>query len=147
MIHTLSIARLSGTAGSTTAVARILIAEPEPDLRVLAEQAVLELGHEPVLLEAHTAGTRVDVLLLATSADAVAIAQAHRRNDAALPIVCVGTTGASAAIHQLEPVAHLLKPYTLSDLAQALTRAVAIHRQSTQTGKPIPRCGLQPPSA
>ena len=126
-------------------MARILIAEPEPDLRLLAEQAVLELGYEPVLLEANTAGAPVDVLLLATSADAVAIAHAHRRSDPALPIVCLGTMGASAAIRRLRPVAHLLKPYTLGDLAQALTRAVAIHRQSTRTAKRIPRHGLQPP--
>ena len=127
-------------------MARILIAEPEPDLRQLAEQAVLELGYEPVLLEAYTAGTAVDVLLLATSADAVAIAQAHRRSDPGLPIVCLGTLGASADIRGLEPIAHLLKPYTLSDLARALARAVAIHRQSTRTGKRIPRRGLQPPA-
>ena len=128
-------------------MARILIAEPEPDLRLLAEQAVLELGYEAVLLEAHTAGTPVDVLLLATSADAVAIAQAHRRSDPALPIVCLGTLEATADIRRLEPVAHLLKPYTLRDLARALTRAVAIHRQSTRTGQQIPRHGLQPPPA
>jgi len=128
-------------------VARILIVEPEPDLRLLAEQAVLELGHEAMLLEAYTAGTPVDVLLLATSADAVAIAQAHRRSDPALAIVSLGTLDASADIRRLEPVAHLLKPYTLRDLARALTRAVAIHRQSTRTGKQIPRHGLQPPPA
>lgn len=128
-------------------MARILIAEPEPDLRLLAEQAVLELGYEPVLLEAYTGGTPVDVLLLATSDGAVAIAHAHRRSDPALPIVCVGTLGLTAEIRRLEPVAHLLKPYTLSDLARALTRAVAIHRQSTRTGKPIPRHGPQPPPA
>jgi len=127
-------------------VARVLIAEPEPDLRLLAEQAVLELGHEPVLLGAHTAGAPVDVLLLATSADAVAIARAHRRDDPGLPIVCLGTLSASAEIRRLEPVAHLLKPYTLTDLARALTRAVAIHRQSTRTGTPIARRGNQPPA-
>jgi hypothetical protein len=106
-------------------VARVLIAEPEPDLRLLAEQAVLELGHEPLLLGAHPAGTHVDVLLLATSPDAVAIARAHRRHDPALPIVCLGTLTASADIRRLRPVAHLVKPYTLSDLGRALTRAVA----------------------
>jgi hypothetical protein len=106
-------------------VARVLIAEPEPDLRLLAEQAVLELGHEPLLLGAHPAGTHVDVLLLATSPDAVAIARAHRRHDPALPIVCLGTLTASADIRRLRPVAHLVKPYTLSDLGRALTQAVA----------------------
>jgi hypothetical protein len=111
-------------------VARVLIAEPEPDLRLLAEQAVLELGHEPLLLDAFLAGTHVDVLLLATSPDAVAIARAHRRHDPALPIVCVGTLAAGADIRCLRPVAHLLKPYTLSDLARALTQAVATARRA-----------------
>jgi CheY-like chemotaxis protein len=111
-------------------VARVLIAEPEPDLRLLAEQAVLELGHEPLLLDAFLAGTHVDVLLLATSPDAVAIARAQRRHDPALPIVCLGTLAAGADIRRLRPVAHLLKPYTLSDLARALTQAVATARRA-----------------
>jgi hypothetical protein len=102
----------------------VLIAEPEPDLRLLAEQAVLELGHEPVLLDPGAAGAYADVLLLADSRDAVAIARAHRRLDPALPIVCLGTLGAGADIRRLRPVAHLLKPYTLSDLARALALAV-----------------------
>jgi CheY-like chemotaxis protein len=128
-------------------VARVLIAEPEPDLRQLAEQGVLELGHEAVLLEAHTAGGHVDVLLLATSPEAVAIARAQRQHHPALPIVCLGTLDASAEIRRLRPVAHLLKPYTLNELARALTQAVAIHHQSTQSGTPIPRHDSHPPTA
>ena len=106
-------------------MARVLIAEPEPDLRLLAEQAVLELGHEVRLLDAHTLDVHIDVLLLATSADAVAIALRLRRHDPALPIVCLGTEPAGADIRRLRPVAHLIKPYTLGELGRALTQAVA----------------------
>lgn len=104
-------------------MARILIAEPEPDLRSYAQQAVLELGHEPLLLDAHT-GTGVDVLLLAMCADAVATASALRREDPALPIVCMGTAPVDDAVRCLRPVAYLVKPFRLADLARALTRAL-----------------------
>jgi CheY-like chemotaxis protein len=104
-------------------VARILIAEPEPDLRSFVLQAVLELGHEPLLLDTPT-GTRVDVLLLAMCADAVATASALRRDDPALPIVCMGTAPADDQVRGLRPVAYLVKPFRLADLARALTRAL-----------------------
>ena len=106
-------------------MARVLIAEPEPDLRSLAQQAVLELGHEPLLLDADSAGARVDVLLLAASGDAVATASALRRHDPALPIVCTGTGVADDEVRRLAPVAYLVKPYSLADLGRALARAVA----------------------
>lgn len=109
-------------------MARVLIAEPEPDLRLLAEQAVLELGHEPLSVDAHTAGCRVDVLLLATSADAVELAQALRRRQPELPIVTLGTVAAGPETHALRPVEHLVKPYTLRDLQRALGRAHAARR-------------------
>jgi DNA-binding response OmpR family regulator len=105
-------------------VARILIAEPEPDLRSFAEQAVLELGHEPLLLDPSTAGARVDVLLLAVGVEAVATASALRRRDHALPIVCMGTQPADATVRALRPVAYLVKPFRLADLARALSRAL-----------------------
>jgi CheY-like chemotaxis protein len=106
-------------------VARVLIAEPEPDLRSLAEQAVLEFGHEPLLLEDYTGDIPADVLLLAISADAIATASALRQHDPALPIVCTGTLVMDDEVRGLRPVAYLIKPYTLNDLWVALARAVA----------------------
>jgi CheY-like chemotaxis protein len=106
-------------------VARVLIIEPEPDLRSLALQVVIELGHEPLLLDAPTHGARVDVLLLAASGDAFATASALRRHAPALPIVCTGTGIADDAVRRLGPVAYLVKPYSLAELGRALTRAVA----------------------
>jgi CheY-like chemotaxis protein len=116
-------------------VARVLIAEPEPDLRSLAEQAVLEFGHEPLLLEDYTGDIPADVLLLAISADAMATASALRQHDPALPIVCTGTLVMDDEARGLRPVAYLVKPYTLNDLWVALARAVApqCHSSSIHT--------------
>lgn len=118
-------------------MALVLIAELEPDLRLLAEQAVIELGHRPLLLDAHDGDTRVDVLVLGSHP--CAIAQALRRRDPGLPIVSIGALPAATEVRALRPVAHLVIPYTLSQLARALTRALAtrgIQRESTQTRPP-----------
>lgn len=106
-------------------MARVLIIEPERDLRRLAEQAVLELGHEPLLADADAPAAPVDVLLLAASAEAAERASALRRRQPGLAIVCLGVTPASRAIRALGPVTHLMKPYTLAELDAALSRALA----------------------
>ena len=110
-------------------MARVLIAEPEPDLRRLAEQALLELGHEPLALDDIPPG-RVDVLLCATSADALALAHALRRRQPELPIISLGTVAADPETRALRPVAHLIKPYTLGELQRALARAETTGRRT-----------------
>jgi CheY-like chemotaxis protein len=111
-------------------MARVLIAEPEPDLRRLAEQALLELGHEPLSLDADILPSRVDVLLLAASADAVALAHALRRRHPGLSIISLGTVAAGPETRALRPVAHLVKPYTLGELGRALARAETSARRT-----------------
>ena len=108
-------------------MARVLIAEPEPDLRLLAEQALLELGHEPLALDDIPPG-RVDVLLCATSAHA--LAHALRRRQPELPIISLGTVAADPETRALRPVAHLIKPYTLGELQRDLARAETTGRRT-----------------
>jgi CheY-like chemotaxis protein len=105
-------------------VARVLVAEPEPDLRLLAEQALLELGHEPVAPDAQRVGDAVDVLLLAPSDQTLALTYELRRRHPQLPIVCVATHAPNEEVRRLRAAAHLLKPYTLAELQQALARAL-----------------------
>jgi CheY-like chemotaxis protein len=109
---------------------RVLIAEPEPDLQRLAEQALLELGHQPLALDTDIAPSRVDVLLLAASADALALAHALRRRLPELPIISLGTRAACTETRALRPVAHLVKPYTLGELGRALARAETSARRT-----------------
>jgi hypothetical protein len=121
-------------------MALILIAECEPDLRLLAEQAVRELGHEPRVVGARDAQARGDVLLLAPSAGAVALARALRRQHPELAIVYVGAQPASAEVRALHPAAQVMTPYTLGQLARALTCALALHPESTRN-----RAAVSPP--
>lgn len=105
-------------------MARVLIAEPVLDLRLLAEQAVLELGHEPVLLENHVRGERVDLLLLATFDGMTAVVDDLGPQRRSVPIICLGTLPASDQARSLRPLAYLVKPYTLDELQRALDRAL-----------------------
>jgi CheY-like chemotaxis protein len=105
-------------------MARVLIIEPEPDLRSLAEQALIELGHEPVLFGDDAEGEPVDVVILATFNGMAAVAHELRRKLGDPPIICLDTRPASSSTHALAPVAHLTEPYTLAQLQAALSRAL-----------------------
>jgi CheY-like chemotaxis protein len=105
-------------------MARILIIEPEPDLRSLAEQTVLELGHEPVLFDDHAQDDPVDVVMLATFDGMATVANELRRRLDDPPMIFVGTQPASSKARALAPVAHLIEPYTLGQLRAVLALAL-----------------------
>jgi CheY-like chemotaxis protein len=108
--------------------ARVLITEPFREVRRLLERAVGQFGHVPVR---HTRHWRddlpdIDVLLLEPSLeDGVELADALRRENPHLPIICTCATNPSPAIEALGPVKVLVKPFPLSELEQALTEAVS----------------------
>jgi hypothetical protein len=110
--------------GSLASMARVLIIEPEPDLRSLAEQAVLELGHQPVLFDDHDQDEPVDVVILATFDGMAAVANELRRRRHDLPIICLDTRPATSSTRALAPVGHLIEPYTLAQLQNVLDRAL-----------------------
>jgi CheY-like chemotaxis protein len=105
-------------------MARVLIIEPEPDMRSLAEQAVLELGHEPVLFDDHAEDQPVDVVILATFNGMAAVANELRRRLNDVPIICLDTRPAGSSARALAPVAHLIEPYTLAQLRTVLDQAL-----------------------
>jgi hypothetical protein len=105
-------------------MARVLIIEPEPDLRSLAEQAVLELGHEPVLFDDHAPDQPVDVAILATFDGMAAVANELRRRLPDLPIICLDTRPAGRSARALSAVARLIEPYTLAQLRTVLDQAL-----------------------
>lgn len=105
-------------------MARVLIVEPEPDLRQLAEEAVRELGHEPLAFADCPEGVRADVAVLVPTAglaERIAHLQAH---SGPMPVICTATRPRGAETDGLRPVAHLVKPYRLGDLQRALDRAL-----------------------
>ncbi len=107
-------------------MARILISEPHPDLRVLLEAVVRRAGHEPVGHGELTSDDAPAVMILEpASADGLAAAAGLRRRLEDLPIICTSIAPPSDETRSLGPVAHLIKPFRLGDLEAAIVAALA----------------------
>jgi CheY-like chemotaxis protein len=107
-------------------VARILISEPHPDVRVLLEAIVRRAGHEPVGHGELTVDDAPAVMILEpASAEGLAAAAGLRRRLEDLPIICASVLPPSPATRELAPVAHLLKPFRLAELEAAIDAALA----------------------
>jgi hypothetical protein len=105
------------------AVARVLICEPDPEVRELLSRVVVRLGHEPLFDNAELAP--VDAIVLEPShAPSVERAQAFRAVNGHTPIVCASIDLPDAGSHRLAPTAYLVKPFALPDLEAALSRAL-----------------------
>jgi len=107
-------------------MARILISEPHPDVRVLLEAVVRRAGHEPVGRGELTVDETPELMILEpASADSLAAAAGLRRRLEDLPIICTSIEPPNAATKALAPVAHLIKPFRLAELEAAITSALA----------------------
>jgi DNA-binding response OmpR family regulator len=108
-------------------MARILISEPHPDVRVLLEAVVRRAGHEPVGHGELTVDETPELMILEpASADGLAAAAGLRRRLEDLPIICTSIEPPSAETKALRPSAHFLKPFRLTELAAAINAALAI---------------------
>jgi CheY-like chemotaxis protein len=108
------------------AMARILISEPHPDVRVLLEAVVRRTGHEPVGHGELTVDDTPELMILEPAfADGLAAAARLRRRLEGLPIICASIEPPSSETTALGPVAHLVKPFRLTDLAAAISAALA----------------------
>jgi CheY-like chemotaxis protein len=107
-------------------MARILISEPHPDLRVLLEAIVRRAGHEPVGHGELAIDEAPAVMILepASAADLAAAAGLRRRLED-LPIICTSVLPPSEHTSALGPVAYLEKPFRLADLSAAIASALA----------------------
>jgi hypothetical protein len=63
------------------------------------------------------------VVLEPSDVVSVEVAQAARANDPDLPIVCASIDPPTAGSRLLAPVAHVVKPFTLTELDRALGAA------------------------
>ena len=107
-------------------MAQILISEPNPDLRVLLETVVRRAGHEPV---GHGELTNDDtpavMIIEPASAEGLAAAAGLRSRLEDLPIIYTSIFPPTAETRALGPVAHLIKPFRLHDLEDAISLALS----------------------
>jgi len=100
-------------------VARILIADPYPDIAHLFAQAVTTFGHEPT----EDCDADVDAAIIDTDTNA-GRALARRVSSAGLPVICVPIHTATAEQVAVSPGNLLVKPFPLPQLRAALDHAL-----------------------
>ncbi|MGH3015703.1 MAG: hypothetical protein ACRDNN_12210 [Gaiellaceae bacterium] len=108
-------------------MARILVCDPNPEVRALMGYVVSRLGHEPVYPggPGDVLPHDVDVLLLEPADPrSLGAAQVLRLRHEHLPIVCASIYPETVHARRLAPVAYLVKPFPLAELERALTTAV-----------------------
>ena len=107
-------------------MARILIHEPHPDVRILLAAVVRRAGQDPVGHGELTNDETPELMILEpASADGLAAAARLRRRLEDLPIICTSIEPPSLATKALHPVAHLVKPFRLGELEAAIASALA----------------------
>ena len=107
-------------------MARILISEPHPDLRVLMEAVVRRSGNEPVGPGELTDSDAPQVMILEPACtDGLAAAARLRGRLEDIPIICTSIYPPSEESSALHPVAHLIKPFRLHELEAAIASALA----------------------
>lgn len=107
-------------------MARILIHEPHPDVRVLIAAVVRRAGHDPVGQGELTIDDTPELMILEpASADGLAVATKLRRRLEDLPIICTSIEPPNGATKALAPVAYLVKPFRLGELEAAIASALA----------------------
>jgi len=110
-------------------VTRVLIVEPDREVRTLIEQTVQRLGHEAILHDAARGAptAEVDVLLVEPAAPRErAFAHALRQLVPELATVICSVRGKDAELESLRPVRHVVKPFSRSELEQALHAAAGL---------------------
>ena len=98
---------------------RILIAEPNEDVRALLELTVRRLGYEAVSAQERPAREDVDAILL-EPACAVGRSVLRRFGDDAPPVICLSVYPREDGFEPSASVAYLVKPASSAAIADAL---------------------------
>ena len=109
-------------------MARILVAEPAPEVRRLVAHVVSRLGHEPVVFGegGEHDHEEIDAAVVEPVFSAgVAAVLAIRARDPDLPLVCVSIHPRTTLVDALEAVEFVLKPFRLAELEDAVRSALA----------------------
>jgi len=112
-------------------MARVLIAEPYPEVRELLSHILTRLGHETVLQSSGNAPRGIDLLLAEpASPGTLELAQSLRAQRPELPIVVVSFLPQPATWTALAPAAYVLKPFTVVELEAAVESALVTRRST-----------------
>jgi DNA-binding response OmpR family regulator len=105
-------------------VARILIAEPNDDHRILYTTVVSEMGHDVVSCEASEVVSPDVALVEPAAPECFHLALRLRLRKPRQPIVCASIYAPWPSASLLSPVAYLVKPFGLGELRAALQKAL-----------------------
>jgi len=101
------------------------IIEPHEKIRRLYEEVVRGLGHEVAVIDGpHSCDPHV-VLVEPADAESFEAALRLRRERPGLPILCASIDHPNRQARGLQPSTHLLKPFRLADLTDALQLALS----------------------
>lgn len=109
-------------------MARILVAEPDPDALALIQRAISSSGHETVLYRPGSELPDVDVMVFEPRMGqrVVALAKVLATASPPVAVVVVSIQPPELTVHELRPVAYLLKPFSLDELRAAVEIAVRV---------------------
>lgn len=112
-------------------MARVLVLEPDAEIRRLFCQMLTRLGHEPRVLAGAANGAEDCDAVLLEPAWRAGVERARRlaAGPGARPIVAASIHSAGTAAAGLPVVRHLVKPFTLVQLADAIAEALAAGRR------------------
>jgi len=100
-------------------IPRVLIAEPNDDVRALLELTLQRLGYEAVYPEERTGQDEVDAILL-EPACAVGRSVLRRFGDNAPPVICLSIYPREEGFEPSSSVAYLVKPASTAAIGDAL---------------------------
>ena len=107
---------------------RVLILEPDAEVRELIRRVVLRLGHEPLAperLPVRRLGTLDAVFLEPAWAPGLELARKLHERDRRLPIVFESLEPRGTVREDPRPLRYLQKPFGLRELEQAIEAALA----------------------
>jgi CheY-like chemotaxis protein len=106
-------------------VANVLLIEAAPAVAALFAHVIAGLGHAPVHAAEDAGVGGIDAVLLEPAdAGALELVRRARTANPSLPLICVSVYPRLRDAAALGPVAYLMKPVSLPELENALTRAL-----------------------
>ena len=105
-------------------MARVLILEPNPELRELFGHVVTRLGHEVV--DRGDAGSADVVILEPASDEELALAVSLLQERPEVGVICASIHTRDERVKALDPAAYLVKPFTIAQLESVLDGVLAL---------------------
>jgi len=107
-------------------MALFLIIEPNEDIRRLYAAVVRGLGHEAAFFDSPTTVDPHVILVEPAHSESFEAALRLQRDNPRLPVVCASIhKPAQDMVHALQATTHLLKPFSLVELTDALQLALS----------------------